>query len=124
MDSHPTPLTTGIIYGTLASALFWILFVGWIALLHDAQGGIGLILSPFFAVWFGGSVGLIVNGWLTVRRSQKNADIQTAFAVLSLAIGCAGLVTVTAFITGEINQATHPRVVTESEIQEALRQRR
>lgn len=104
MVGKRSPIAVGSSVGIVAALLFWMAFVTLIFSISDAQGAIGLALSPCFALWFGGSVGAIV-------FAMKSLDTPNAVvAIAPMIIGVLAIVVLAMFLGSEIYQMTHPTV--------------
>ncbi len=70
-----SPIAVGLAVTVAATVLFWVGFVMLVFSFPDAQGGIGLVLSPCFALWFGGAVGAIVFACKVLPTADGTAAI-------------------------------------------------
>jgi hypothetical protein len=94
----------------VGSGLFGLLVIaGLITKLHDAQSAIALLFAPFYALWIGIAVGLVVFGW-RLTSSTSRAKLIDGPALPALIVGIVMLAIITAYLASEIHQATHPTV--------------
>ena len=104
-------------FGGIAAVAFFAVFVAFVFSLHDAQGGIGVVISPFLASWVGISVGFIVRGWQILRPLKEKTELTeesneenklAGFGLLYLILGFIGIVVIALWLWSEGYQATHP----------------
>ncbi|MDP1797875.1 MAG: hypothetical protein Q8K78_10350 [Planctomycetaceae bacterium] len=100
-----SPIAVGLAVAVAATVLFWVGFVMLVFSFPDAQAGIGLVLSPCFALWFGGSVGAIVFACKVLPTANA------AMAIVPMIMGVIALGVLLIFLGGEIFQMMHPTPV-------------
>ncbi|HET6425885.1 MAG TPA: hypothetical protein VFG20_19500 [Planctomycetaceae bacterium] len=102
MNSKLSPVAVGASVGIASAVLFWVGFVAILFAFPDPQNGIGLVMSPCLALWFGGSVGAIV------FASKVLSTPDAVAAIAPMIIGIVALGVLLLFLGGELFQMMHP----------------
>lgn len=110
MEPPERPWVVALTCGAISAIFFEVAFVGWIFKNPDPQAGIALVLSPIYAAWIGGSVGLIVLGSRLLIVAKKNAHPRGG-AVAILIFGLVAFALIAGFLISEFYEATHPENV-------------